>query len=173
MPHGPQELYLPIYPTVRNTYDTDKQHKAGKDKEELLENNYRQMMKRDREDPEKGDDYVSKAQPSQSPENVPTVWILWCWWPFVGYIVLAFVQVKPDIAAISQKETWYYQLNMAKNVWNLIWCDTPLGLERSTVLTSRTIGVSIESGLLYSNPLVGESAWPATWRVKFLQRKSL
>ena len=63
MSNGPQELYLPIYPTVRNTYDTDKQHKAGKDKEELLENNYRQMMKRDREDPEKGDDYVSKAQP--------------------------------------------------------------------------------------------------------------
>ena len=83
-------------------------------------------MKRDREDPEKGDDYVSKAQPSQSPENVPTVWILWFCWPFVGYIVLAFVQVKPDIAAISQKEIWYYQLIMAKNVWNLIWCDTPV-----------------------------------------------
>lgn len=35
---------------------------SWEDKEELLENNYRQTMKRDREDPEKGDDYVSKAQ---------------------------------------------------------------------------------------------------------------
>lgn len=33
----------------------------GEDKEELLENNYRQMMKRDREDPEKGEDYIAKA----------------------------------------------------------------------------------------------------------------
>lgn len=34
---------------------------SREDKEELLENNYRQTMKRDREDPERGDDYVSKA----------------------------------------------------------------------------------------------------------------
>lgn len=39
-------------------------------------------------------------------------------------IVLALVQVKPEV--VSQKEIWYYQLIMAKKVWNLIWCDTPL-----------------------------------------------
>jgi hypothetical protein len=36
----------------------------------LLENNYRQMMKRDREDPEKGGDYVSKALEPTDPTKL-------------------------------------------------------------------------------------------------------
>lgn len=39
-------------------------------------------------------------------------------------IVLALVQVKPEV--VFQREIWYYQLIMAKKVWNLIWCDNPV-----------------------------------------------
>ena len=46
------------------------------DKEELLENNYRQMMKRDREDPEKGEDYVCKVQMSWFVLFFLSFWVL-------------------------------------------------------------------------------------------------
>jgi len=56
---------------AQGIYTVPKPPDEWQDKEELLENNYRQMMKRDREDPEKGGDYVSKVYPLKVAYCIP------------------------------------------------------------------------------------------------------
>eukprot|EP00913_Durusdinium_trenchii_P023568 g22143.t1 len=56
---------------AQGIYTVPKPPDEWQDKEELLENNYRQMMKRDREDPEKGEDYIAKVYPLKVAYCVP------------------------------------------------------------------------------------------------------
>ncbi|CAJ1338181.1 unnamed protein product, partial [Effrenium voratum] len=56
---------------ARGVYTVPKPPDEWQDRQELLENNYRQTMRRHREDLEKGEDYVAKAYPLKVAHCVP------------------------------------------------------------------------------------------------------